>query len=281
MNAPTRDAVVAANVEVHSVLAHQYNEDEPHFRPENQAKVRGRLQELASSVGGGRLLDIGCGTGFVLSLAAEFFDELQGVDATRAMLDRVDLSSGKVHVQQALAEEVPFGDAEFDAVSAYSFLHHLLDHRPALAEAGRVLRPGGHLYIDLEPNRRFWSGIRRASELRSNEEKLDSLLEHEIDELLHIEDQMAREHGIDPAVFKAAEHIKANLDGFDPDEFKADLESAGFVDVEVELDWYLGQATIMHGESFETSAIFEGHLRRLLPVTDHMFKYLRASARKP
>lgn len=279
MTTPSRDAVVAANIEVHSVLAHQYNEDEPHFRPENLAKVRGRLAELSEAVGGGRLLDIGCGTGFVLALAVDFFDQLEGVDATQAMLDRVDLSSGKVHVQQGLAEEVPFDDASFDAVTAYSFLHHLLDHRPAVAEAFRVLRPGGRLYVDLEPNRRFWSAIRRASDTTA-EADLDPLVRREIGELLSIEVEMEANHGIDQETFRHAEYIKSGLDGFDPAEFASDLEAAGFVDVDVRFDWFLGQAAIMHGVSFETAQLMDDHLRRLLPTTDHMFKYLRATATK-
>lgn len=281
MTTPSRDAVVAANVEVHTVLAHQYNEDEPHFRPENLAKVEGRLKELSESVGGGRLLDIGCGTGFTLALAVDHFDELHGVDATQAMLDRVDLSSGKVHVQQGLAEEVPFDDGSFDAVTAYSFLHHLLDHRPAFAEAFRVLRPGGRFYIDLEPNRRFWTAIRRASEMAGAGATLDPLVEREVGELLSIEDEMESLHGIDPETFRNAEFIKAGLDGFDPTEFADDLAAAGFVDVDVQFDWFLGQAAVMHGESFEAAQLMDSHLRRLLPTTDHLFKYLRATATKP
>jgi hypothetical protein len=51
--------------------------------------------------------------------------------------------------------------------------------------------------------------------------------------------------------------------------------------VEVTLDWFLGQAPVMHGDSFEMANRIDEHLRRLLPVTDHLYKYLRASARKP
>src|SRR5688572_31654680 len=41
---------------VHSRMAAEYNEREPHFRPENKARVRARLQELRAEFGG-RLLD--------------------------------------------------------------------------------------------------------------------------------------------------------------------------------------------------------------------------------
>ena len=53
------------------------------------------------------------------------------------------------------AARLPFGAGNFDVVSAYLF-HHLQDLDPVLAEAHRVLRPGGCPYVDLEPNRHFW-----------------------------------------------------------------------------------------------------------------------------
>lgn len=273
-----QERIVAANVAVHTVLAHQYVEDEPHFRPENQAKVKDRLRVLRELSPGGRLLDLGCGTGFVLHLAVDHFDELHGIDATRAMLDRVDLSSGKITVQEGVAESVPFSDGDFDAVTAYSFLHHLHDHRPVLAEAFRVLRPGGRLYIDLEPNRRFWVAVRNA--LTSGGE-LDDVITREGRELFDLGAEMKQHHGIDPDVFWTAEHIKSELDGFDPADFANDLLQAGFDDVEVRLDWFLGQGVVHHGQSAEIAAAVHEHLSRLRPMTDGLFKYVWATARRP
>lgn len=142
-----------ANVVVHSRMAAQYNEREPHFRPENKATVRARLQALRSEFGG-RLLDVGCGTGFIIDIAADLFDVVRGIDLTPAMLDRVQLRPN-VQVFCGDAAELPFGAADFDVVSAYSFLHHLQNLAPVLSEVHRVLRPGGCLYADLEPNRHF------------------------------------------------------------------------------------------------------------------------------
>lgn len=273
-----RGRVIAANIAVHSVLAHQYVEDEPHFRPENQAKVRERLVELRRGAPGGRLLDIGCGTGFVLHLAADVFDELHGVDATRAMLDRVDTGRGDITLHEGIAEELPFEDGSFDAVSAYSFLHHLHDHRPVLSEAFRVLRPGGRLYIDLEPNRSFWQSVRAAL---GSGTPVDDLIGREGRELFQLGDEMHRDHGIAPDEFWSAEHIKSHLDGFDPSGFAADLGVAGFDDVEVRLDWFLGQGVVHHEESPETAQVMLRHLTRLRPMSDGLFKYLWATARRP
>ena len=150
--------VVRSNVEVHTRMADSY-EREPHFRPENKAKVRDNLLRVAERTGTSRMLDIGCGTGFVISLLADTFDEIHGIDPTPAMMEKVDRSRGNIVLHEGVAEELPFEDASFDLVTAYSVLHHLADHRPALAEAARVLRPGGVLYVDLEPNRLFWRAI--------------------------------------------------------------------------------------------------------------------------
>ena len=51
--------------------------------------------------------------------------------------------------QEAFAQQLPFGDASFDALTCTLALHHVADpHRPtAVAEMYRVLRPGGTLLI--------------------------------------------------------------------------------------------------------------------------------------
>src|SRR5471030_699930 len=119
-----------ANILVHSRMAAEYNEREPHFRPENRAAVRGRLAALRQEFGG-RLLDIGCGTGFIIDLAADIFEQVRGLDLTPAMLARVP-HRPNVQVYRGDAARLPFGAAQFDVVSAYSFLHHLEDLKPVL-----------------------------------------------------------------------------------------------------------------------------------------------------
>src|SRR5947209_7873210 len=102
--------IVRSNIAVHTKMAGSYVRDEPHYRPENQAKVRANLLRLAQQTGTGRMLDIGCGAGFVIDQARDLFDEVHGLDATRAMLDQVDLSSGNVTLHEGVAESLPFDD---------------------------------------------------------------------------------------------------------------------------------------------------------------------------
>lgn len=108
----------------------------------------------------GRLLDIGCGTGGLLELLAARIDEGVGVDASRDMLAlaRTRLAEhGHAHltVRQADMYRLPLADASFDAVTLQMVLHYAEDPAAALAEAGRVLKPGGLLLIvDLAPHQR-------------------------------------------------------------------------------------------------------------------------------
>src|SRR5262245_48930527 len=105
--------VIDANIAVHTALSKHYNKDEPHFRPENQANVKGRLSALASRAGDDRLLDVGCGTGFIIHLAADIFKKIDGIDITPAMMEQIDLSKGNITLTRTRAEDLPFPDNTF------------------------------------------------------------------------------------------------------------------------------------------------------------------------
>lgn len=266
-------SVVDANVEVHTRMAGTYNELEPHFRPENQAKVRAVLERLAARVGGGKLVDVGCGTGFILHLARDLFREIHGVDVTQAMLDRVDRSSGNIELHRGPAEELPFGDASVDMVSAYSFIHHTEDYWAVLREAARVLRPGGLLYIDLEPNKAFWD---RMSELpRGDVPGLSAMVRRGRDSVVATDEQVEKDFGIPQETFRQAEYSKSILGGIDAREVERRAPELGFSRCETRFEWFLGQAEVMHGRSFEEAARIEEYLRGVAPLSDHLFKYLQ------
>lgn len=109
---------------------------------------------------GAKLLDIGCGTGRLLELVAPRVAQAIGVDASRDMLAlaRTRLAErGLAHcaVRQADMYRLPLPDAGFDVVTLQMVLHYAEDPAAALAEAARVLKPGGHLVLlDLAPHER-------------------------------------------------------------------------------------------------------------------------------
>jgi ArsR family transcriptional regulator len=111
-------------------------------------------QALLGLLGGriGRLLDIGTGTGRLLELVAPHVPAALGIDASRAMLAlaRARLAHpGLTHCAVRLADmyRLPLPDAGFDAVVLQMVLHYAEDPAAALAEAARVLAPGGRLLV--------------------------------------------------------------------------------------------------------------------------------------
>lgn len=270
--------VVVANQRVHSTLANIYNESEPHFRPENQAKVRARIEALSKRLPStDRMLDLGCGTGFLLNLAHDLFTSIDGVDATPEMLARVDLSPGNITLHNQVVEKLPFEDATFDFVTAYSFLDHVQDHVAVIAEAARVLRPGGILYIDLIPNRNFWNAIYAASADISR--PLHPIVEREINELVNHEKNLQDKFGIDPVDWRNAEPAKSGGQGFDPITLKQEADNCG-LETSIEHEWFLGEAVVLHGDSPAAAATIDAHLEALLPVSSQLFKYLVLTAVK-
>jgi len=93
---------------------------------------------------GRRLADIGGGTGNYAAALRDLdgFEPLV-VDVSPEMLRRAE-AKGLVTLQ-ADASALPLPDASFDAVTLISMLHHVPDWRATMAEARRVLRPGGVL----------------------------------------------------------------------------------------------------------------------------------------
>jgi ubiquinone/menaquinone biosynthesis C-methylase UbiE/DNA-binding transcriptional ArsR family regulator len=104
------------------------------------------------------LLDLGTGTGRILELFAPRASRLTGIDTNREMLKcaRVRLDSAHLQncsVRHADIYALPFPEGMADAIIIHQVLHFLDAPKTALAEAARVLKPGGRLLVvDFAPH---------------------------------------------------------------------------------------------------------------------------------
>jgi len=108
-------------------------------------------ETIGRAPAGGVALDAGCGTGFQSALLAELGWEAHGVDVSAGLLAVARRRLPGTAFALASVETLPYRDACFDAVVCCgSTLSFVDDPARALAELGRVLRPGGRLLLDCE-----------------------------------------------------------------------------------------------------------------------------------
>jgi SAM-dependent methyltransferase len=108
--------------------------------------TRGFIDDLLDAAGvkaGMRVLDLACGPGLVASGAAERGALPVGLDFSSAMVALARADHPGIRFEEGDAEVLPFADESFDAVVANFGIHHVAEPNRALAEARRVLRPGG------------------------------------------------------------------------------------------------------------------------------------------
>ncbi|HEX6696887.1 MAG TPA: class I SAM-dependent methyltransferase [Solirubrobacteraceae bacterium] len=118
-----------------------------------EATFRGRLRaQVLDGVGpAAAVVDVGCGTGTLAIALAADGAEVIGVDGDADVLALAHAKPGADAVQwrMGLATALPLPGASADRVVMSLLLHHLdaAGKRTALAEAVRVLRPGGRLHV--------------------------------------------------------------------------------------------------------------------------------------
>jgi 2-polyprenyl-6-hydroxyphenyl methylase/3-demethylubiquinone-9 3-methyltransferase len=96
-----------------------------------------------------RVLDVGCGAGFVANGLARQGHEPYGVDMAQSALDvaaRHD-RTGRARYVLGDALALPFADGMFDAACAMDVLEHVEDKAALIAEVARVLGPGGLFFF--------------------------------------------------------------------------------------------------------------------------------------
>lgn len=275
--------VIEANIALHSKMSDDYSTCEPHFRAENIANVEAKLKPIFEQTNAKKMLDLGCGTGFVISIAKKYVAEIHGVDVTKAMMDKVDKSgNAKIELFQHDTGSFPAADGTYDMVTAYSFLHHLYDVTPTLKTAFNALRDGGIFYADLDPNYYFWEGVNKLD--RNGE--YDGIVKREIEMVTYKDEDIEKNFGVDKNVFNSAEYGKNIKGGFKAEELEASLKNIGFKKITFFYHWFIGQGLLINDENFSKedrfryAEITDLYLQKALPLSKNLFKYIGFTAQK-
>ena len=122
---------------------------------------------------GSIILDVGCGVGFDLFVAARLTGpggRVYGVDLTEAMVARARENLQKAgvanaEVRQVGSENLPFGDTMFDGVISNGVINLATDKETLFREINRVLKPGGWLgFADVVLEQELPQGVAGSAE---------------------------------------------------------------------------------------------------------------------
>lgn len=135
-----------------------YNDRAPEYDHGWRARLHHEISEraadlaVATTAAPDRVLDVGCGTGYLLrALGRRYADaqQLCGIDAAPQMISTATAFDGddRLSFSVGVAEEIGHPDGTFDLVVSTTSFDHWTDQQAGLVECARVLRPGGHLVL--------------------------------------------------------------------------------------------------------------------------------------
>ena len=110
---------------------------------------------LSRSPAPSSILDVGCGTGYLLrqlAVRVPAAAELAGIDAAPAMIETARemapaARGGRLRFTEGVAEQLPYPGETFDLVVSTTSFDHWADQQAGLTECARVLAPAGHLVL--------------------------------------------------------------------------------------------------------------------------------------
>jgi SAM-dependent methyltransferase len=125
---------------------------EPRDWAANEDQQRPTYEEAIRQVGieeGSSVLDIGCGSGVFLRLAADRGAHVSGLDASEALIEVAHERVPEADLRVGEMEALPFADDTFDLVTGFNSFFFAADMTAALREAGRVAKPGAAVVIQV------------------------------------------------------------------------------------------------------------------------------------
>jgi trans-aconitate methyltransferase len=104
--------------------------------------------QLLAPQQGERILDLGCGTGYLTHLIARASARVIGIDKSPAMIQRAQAAYPDLDFRVMSATEFAF-DTPFDAVFSNATLHWVLDKETAIDHIAQTLKTGGRLILEM------------------------------------------------------------------------------------------------------------------------------------
>ncbi|PIR96806.1 MAG: hypothetical protein COT91_04615 [Candidatus Doudnabacteria bacterium CG10_big_fil_rev_8_21_14_0_10_41_10] len=154
---PSREDVTKINALYHDSIAESYDVRMVFAHP----KVKELYSKIFSEyilprVSNGdqfSALDIGCGSGYLEQFFSEKINNVLGIDVSEKMLELAKSKFPSFNFKNAdVYEYLKENNQLFDLVISNSFYHHLKDYQAVLEQVARSVKPGGALYMGLEPN---------------------------------------------------------------------------------------------------------------------------------
>jgi SAM-dependent methyltransferase len=105
-------------------------------------------------------LEIGCGTGFVLSGLARAFPAMR-LEGSEIFVDGLAFAAARLpsaKFMQMDARQIPFSE-EYDAIGAFDVLEHIKEDEDVLNQARKALKPGGLLLVSVPQHTWLWSAM--------------------------------------------------------------------------------------------------------------------------
>jgi ubiquinone/menaquinone biosynthesis C-methylase UbiE len=169
----------------YDVWADTYDEDPNRTRELAGEVLRGREVGIA----GRKVIEIGCGTGLNTLWLCEHAETVLALDISAGMLRQA-----RAHVQRPnvrfLQHDVrcnwPSADASADAVVGMLVLEHVERLEPVFAQAARVLRPGGELFVcELHPTRQILGRRAEFTNPRTGQREQVAAFLHDVSEYVN------------------------------------------------------------------------------------------------
>ncbi len=120
------------------------------FHENSRQRYREFLRKNISRIRPGKVVNLGCGTGNMMDVEAEFELDSVGIDISSKILEQARRVTPRLI--RGDFYRLPFPDASISLASGFLLLHHVYDHYLFFREVCRILKPGGLFFSDYDPN---------------------------------------------------------------------------------------------------------------------------------